>query len=171
MMQMGNLKEIDYKILYELMKNSKTSDRRLAKKLGVSQPTVTRRRSKLEKEVIEGYTTIPRWEKLGYQILALILVKAKLQFASNETMREAYDSSMEWLKKQPNVILAGQCRGMGFTGFMISVHKTYADFDAFMGEHRRRLGNYLEDVQTVLANMSGPGIARSLHLKYLAETK
>lgn len=170
MIQMRDLKELDYKILYELMKNSKTSDRRLAKILGVSQPTVTRRRAMLEKEVIEGYTTIPRWDKLGYEILALVLVKAKLQFATEEKMREAYDFSMNWLKKQPNVILAGQCRGLGFTGFMISVHKTYADFDAFMGEHRRQLGSYLEDVQTVLSNLSGPGIARTLHLKYLAET-
>ena len=57
---MTKLKDIDFKILFELMKNSKTSDRKLAKKIGVSQPTVTRRRARLQKEVIEGYTTIPK---------------------------------------------------------------------------------------------------------------
>ncbi len=56
------LKDIDYKILYELMKNSKVSDRQLAKKIGVSQPTIIRRRSRLEKEVINGYTAIPKWD-------------------------------------------------------------------------------------------------------------
>ena len=40
---MQNLKSIDYKILFALMKNSKISDRQLAKEIGVSQPTVTRR--------------------------------------------------------------------------------------------------------------------------------
>ncbi len=41
---MKELKPIDYKILFELMKDSHRSDRQLAKALGVSQPTVTRRR-------------------------------------------------------------------------------------------------------------------------------
>jgi len=45
---MTKLKVIDYKILFELTKNSKISDRKLAKKVGVSQPTITRRRAKLE---------------------------------------------------------------------------------------------------------------------------
>ena len=46
---MKELKPIDYKLLFELMKNSHRSDRQLAKALGVSQPTVTRRRAMLEK--------------------------------------------------------------------------------------------------------------------------
>ena len=62
---MTDLKGIDFKILSELLKNSKMSDRKLAKKIGVSQPTVTRRRAKLEKDVIDCYTLIPEWEKLG----------------------------------------------------------------------------------------------------------
>jgi len=33
---MEKLKDIDYKILFELMRNSKVSDRELAKKSGVS---------------------------------------------------------------------------------------------------------------------------------------
>ena len=167
MIHMFKLKEIDYKILYELMKNSKTSDRQLAKKVGVSQPTVTRRRVMLEEKAIAGYTAIPKWDKLGYQILAIILVRAKLQFAAGERMKEAFDASMKWLEEQPNVIMAGQCRGMGFTGFMVSIHKTYADFDAFMNEHRRQLGSFLENVQTILTNLSGAGMLRPLHFKYL----
>jgi DNA-binding Lrp family transcriptional regulator len=51
---MSTLKDVDLKILSELMKNSKASDRQLAKKIGVSQPTVTRRRARLERELIDG---------------------------------------------------------------------------------------------------------------------
>ena len=40
------------KLLLELVKNSKRSDRDLAKALDVSQPTVTRMRKKLEKEAV-----------------------------------------------------------------------------------------------------------------------
>jgi len=42
-------KELPQKLLRELLKNSKRSDRDLAKILKVSQPTITRTRHKLEK--------------------------------------------------------------------------------------------------------------------------
>ena len=86
---MTKLKDIDFKILFGLMKNSKTSDRKLAERIGVSQPTVTRRRARLEREVIDGYTAIPKFDILGYEILAIILVKSTLRFASNEKMKDA----------------------------------------------------------------------------------
>ena len=44
------LKKIDYRILAELMKNSRLSDRELAKRMRVSQPTVSRIRTQLEKD-------------------------------------------------------------------------------------------------------------------------
>ena len=43
------MKEIEWKLLSELMKDSRRSDRQLARALGVSQPTITRTRTKLEK--------------------------------------------------------------------------------------------------------------------------
>ena len=54
------LKRIELRLVAELMKNSRKSDRELAKILGISQPTVTRIRNKLEREgVIREYTAIP----------------------------------------------------------------------------------------------------------------
>jgi DNA-binding Lrp family transcriptional regulator len=46
------LKDVELKLISELMKNSRKSDRELAKKIGVSQPTVTRTRTKLQKRDI-----------------------------------------------------------------------------------------------------------------------
>jgi len=57
---MKELKPLDYELLFELMKNSCRSDRTLVKVLKSSQPTITRKRAKLEKELIEGYTAVPR---------------------------------------------------------------------------------------------------------------
>ena len=48
---MEKMKTIDYKLLYELMKNSRRSDRELAKILRISQPTVSRRRIIIEKKL------------------------------------------------------------------------------------------------------------------------
>ncbi len=153
------------------MKNSKISDRALAKIAGVSQPTVTRRRAKLEGEVIDSYTAIPKWDKLGYEILAITLVKTPLKFSSNEKRKNTRDRSMEWLAKQPNVIMGSGCRGMGVTGIMISLHKTYGELDEFLTNHRYHLGDLLEDVQTIIVNLSGNAYYRPLNFKYLAEER
>lgn len=168
---MKELKPLDYAILYELMKNSKVSDRQLAKKLGVSQPTVTRRRARLEEEAIDGYTAIPRWERLGYQILAVTLVKAPLKAGSQDAMKETIENATQWLKKQPTILFGGECRGMGTTGIMVSIHKDYAALDEFLTSHRQKLGHLLEEVNTIIVNLAGKGIYRPFHLKYLAETQ
>jgi len=167
---MTKLKDIDFKILFELMKNSKTSDRKLAKKIGVSQPTVTRRRARLQKEVIEGYTTIPKWEKIGYEILAITLIKATSIFASKEYMNIRKEG-LEWLAKQPNIIMGGACEGMGMNSFIISLHKDYSDHSEFMLQLRLEMGAFIDDVQTLLVDLRGTGRLKPLHLKYLAEAK
>ena len=74
---MKKLNETDKKILAGLMRNSKESDRKLAKRLGISQPTVTRRRAKLEKEVIDSYTLVPKWVNLGFKLLVLTFTKSR----------------------------------------------------------------------------------------------
>jgi len=166
---MTKLKGIDYKILSELLKNSKMSDRKLAKKIGVSQPTVTRRRARLEKDVIDGYTLVPKWEKLGYEMLAFTLVKAKEVLGLKDKTKVAHDRGRKWLMKQPNVLIGGGCRGMGVNSFMISVHKSYSDFESFMVRYNRELGDMFSDSQTIIVNLGGNQILKPLHLKYLAE--
>ena len=168
---MTKLKDIDFKILFELMKNSKISDRKLAKTVGVSQPTVSRRRARLEKELIDSYTVIPKWGKLGYEILAFTFVKTIQTLGLRDKYKAAQKRGRKWLMNNAHVIMSGGCRGMGVDGFMISVHKSYSDFDSFMAEHKRELGDTFTDVQTVLVNFGGSQILKPLHLKYLAEAK
>jgi len=168
---MSNLKEIDYTILSELMKNSKISDRQLAKTIGVSQPTVTRRRAKLEKEVIEGYTAIPIWGKLGYEILAFTFVKTIQTLGLRKEYEAAVKRGTEWLMKHPNVIMSGGCRGMNANGFIVSVHKSYSDLDDFLSDHKRELGDMFTDIQTAIVNLAGTQVLKPLHFKYLAEAK
>jgi len=61
---MKELKPLDCELLFELIKNSRISERALAKVLKTSQPTITRRRARLEKDFIDGYTAIPKWNKI-----------------------------------------------------------------------------------------------------------
>ncbi len=124
------MKDVGFRLISELMKNSRTSDRELAKKLGVSQPTVSRIRAKLEKEgYIKEYTLIPEFVKLGYQLAAINLVKVKKDL-SKEDMKKARQISLkDMAEKAPNEIVLFN-RGMGgeYTGVLISFHKSYSDF-------------------------------------------
>lgn len=66
------MKDVELRLMSELMKNSRRSDRELAKALGVSQPTVSRTIKKLETEgYIKEYTMIPDFSKLGYKIMGI----------------------------------------------------------------------------------------------------
>jgi DNA-binding Lrp family transcriptional regulator len=55
------LKDIELRLISELVKNSRRSDRELAKVLGISQPTVSRARMRLEKQGLIDYSYFQIW--------------------------------------------------------------------------------------------------------------
>lgn len=83
-------KDLPHKLSRELIRNSKQSDRDLAKILNVSQPTITRTRHKLEEnKMIQDYTIIPDFRKMGFEILALTFVKMRPEILTPEVMEKA----------------------------------------------------------------------------------
>jgi DNA-binding Lrp family transcriptional regulator len=171
MIGMKELKPIDYKLLFELMKNSHRSDRQLAKVLGVSQPTVTRRRAMLEQNFIEGYTVIPKFGKIGFEIAAFTFAKSKLKQKTKQDKEEALKKMKEWYMKQPNVIAVQDGRGMGWDMICISFHNNFSDFANFTRAQESDLSDIIIETQTFHADLK-PGVAvKPFHLKYLAGTK
>jgi DNA-binding Lrp family transcriptional regulator len=168
---MKELKPIDYKLLFELMKDSHRSDRQLAKALGVSQPTVTRRRSMLEKSYIDGYTIIPRFGQIGFEIAAFTFLKSKLKQKTGKEQDEALKKMKDWYMNQPNVVLVQDGRGMGWDAICISLHQSFSDFAAFIRAQDSELSEWISESQTFHADLK-PGIAiKPFHLKYLANPK
>jgi hypothetical protein len=51
---------------------------------------------------------------------------------------------------------------MGVDSFMISIHKSYKDYDEFLRNHRLKLGDFVEDVQSILVNLGGKEIPKPL---------
>jgi DNA-binding Lrp family transcriptional regulator len=150
-------------LLLELLKDSKRSDRELAKVLGVSQPTVSRTRSKLVKEgIIQEFTVIPDFVKMGYEIMAITTFQTKAKGMEERTAK--------WAEARPNVIFAARANGMGKNGAAISVHKSFTDYSTFIADLRLEWGDALGDFDMILISLRDL-IAKPLSLKYLAEQK
>ncbi len=149
-------------LLLELLRDSKRSDRELAKVLGVSQPTVSRMRSRLVKEgIIQDFTVIPDFVKMGYEIMAINCFKSK-------TTKEIAEKAKKWTMSKPNIIFAAGAQGMGKNAVMISLHRNYTDFSNFLAEVMAEDETVMEDYDTMLISLKGR-IVKPLSLKYLAE--
>jgi len=168
---MKELKPIDYKLLFELMKDSHRSDRRLAKALGVSQPTVTRRRAMLEENFIEGYTVIPKFGKIGFEIAAFTFLKSKLKQKTGQEKEEGLKKMKDWYMKQPNVVLVLDGRGMGWDAVSLSFHESFSDFAEFIRAHDSELSDWIVESQTFHADLNPEVVIKPFHLKYLAKPK
>ena len=168
---MKELKPIDYKLMFELIKNSHRSDRQLAKALGISQPTVTRRRTMLEKNFIDGYTIVPKFGKIGFELVAFTLLKSKLKDKKGDDENSAVDRMKEYYMKKPNVLLVIGGRGLGYDLMCVSVHENYSDFAKFMRENESELSDFMIESQSFRSDLTPGLVIKPFHLKYLAKTK
>ena len=154
------------RLLLELLKNSKRSDREIAKVLGVSQPTITRMRQRLVKEgAIQEFTVIPDFVKMGYEIMAITLTKSKMNLDPQEIGK-----ATKVVLANPNIIFVAQAEGMGKNGVMISIHKSFSDFHNFLKDLISETKGYIENHETMLIPLKG-NIVKPLSLTYLGEQK
>jgi DNA-binding Lrp family transcriptional regulator len=152
-------------LLFELLKDSRRSDRELAKVLGVSQPTITTMRRRLVKEgIIREFTVIPDFVKMGYEIMAISCVKTKTPII------ELSEKGVEWWKKFPDVIFAAAAEGVGKNGVIISLHKSFTDYSKFVSEQLLHWKDEIIDHDTMIISLEGI-IAKPLSPKYLAEQR
>ena len=124
------LKDIELKLISELVKNSRRSDRELAKAIGVSQPTVSRIRVRLEKQGLIDYSAVPNLAKLGFEIIAVTLAKRNYKKQPEVNVQKARD----YVKRYPNVIFTASGSGLGRDRILISIHRDYSDYSKFMQE-------------------------------------
>ena len=140
-------KELPRQLLRELLKNSKRSDRELAKVLKVSQPTITRARHKLEKNgMIEDYTIIPDFKKMGFELLAITFAKLRPEILSSETSEKA----REYVAKFPNTIFASAGEGMGMNAVNISFFRNYTEYQKRLNLFRTEWKAIIEDFQSFI---------------------
>lgn len=124
----------------------------------------------MEKEIIEGYTAVPKWNKIGFELVAFTFVKSRTRYGKDKERQKALQATKEWFMSQPNVILAISGQGMGWDGVSISMHKNYSDYMDFLRRHDMALSDYIKESQSFIADINPGLIMKDFHFKYLAET-
>jgi DNA-binding Lrp family transcriptional regulator len=163
------MKEIELKLAAELIRNSRRSDRDLAKAIGASQPTVTRIRNKLENEgFFKEYTIIPDFTKLGYHLLVLTFVKLRGPLDPEETARARETGKEALAKREFGIIMVERGIGLGYDGVVVAL---YEDYGAYL-KHRDNLKSFpfleLSDIDSFVINLDDDVHYRPLTLSLLA---
>jgi DNA-binding Lrp family transcriptional regulator len=130
------LKDVELRLVSELMKDSRRSDRNLAKATGVSQPTVSRLIKKLEKDgVIREFTMVPDFRKLGYKIMAVIFLKLghNKHPLSQDELKEMYRKARELETDDPrNFLLVYNGIGLNHDMMVISFFHDYSEYASYV---------------------------------------
>ncbi len=166
------MKDLEIRLLSELMKNSRRSDRELAKAVGSSQPTVTRVRTKLEKEgYIKEYTMIPDFNKLEYELMAFTFIKFGRMYTP-EQVKRAREGAVDFLRKGPQeIVLIERGTGLDSHGIFVSLHKDYTSYLKFTEWVRNEISGEIDvaDMQSFIVSLAGSVHYRPFTLSTLAK--
>jgi DNA-binding Lrp family transcriptional regulator len=135
------LKNVQKRVLFEMLSNSRRSDRELAKALKISQPTVTRVRRWLETNgFILQYTLIPDFAKIGFELVVFTFFKVLVD-VPGEGRDHIMQNVMNSLANTPNGIAVLHGEGMGCDGVLVSYHENFSDFATFIRELKMNNGS------------------------------
>ncbi len=153
-------------LLKALLKNSKRSDRELAKSVKASQPTVTRNR-KILSSYIRSYTIVPEFAKIGYEILAFTFARAKTY---DRKMIDSKTSLVEnWINSHPNVLFSSDGEGLGKDVVIVSLHRDYSKYSEFIRDYILNFADVIIDVQSFIVSLKSGTIFKPFDLTYLAD--
>ena len=127
-LQLFKLDEKDLIILSHLIDNSRLSYREIARKTGLSSPTVIKRIQRLEEEgIIKRYTVEVDYSKLGYNLPVIIDVRVA---------RGKLFEVEKQIASHPNVLAVYDITGE-FDVSVIALFRGREDLDAFVKELQR----------------------------------
>jgi DNA-binding Lrp family transcriptional regulator len=159
---------LSYRLLMEYLKDSSRSEGQIAKVLGVSQPTVSKLKSKLlTSGIVRHFSAIPALSKIGYEILAFSLIKFNTENVMNN-WAEVTKMAKDWMQKHPEIIFDSRAEGMGVDAINISVHKDYAAYKEFLAQSKLIWGKFFSEMNYILVDIQ-QGINKPLSFKYLAD--
>ena len=164
------MKDIELRLIIELMKDSHRSDRELAKAVGASQPTISRTRERLEKQgMIREYTIIPDYSQLGLTLMSIAFTKMRGQL-SKEILNDLKKRARITLNKNPSALILGST-GMGCNADYVAIafHKNYGEYSEFMRDIRQFPNVRIDETRSFVIDLAGNNQLQPLSFHLLAE--
>ncbi len=128
------LREIEKKVLVIISKNPRITDSEVARQLKTSQPTVTRIRQELEKNGLLRYSNHPDLSEIECELLVFTVFRAE-----GYTDLKLIKAAQKWIREHPTVLFSAPGEGLGGrTEIIISIHKTFAEYEEFTREIRNK---------------------------------
>jgi len=164
------MKDTELRLMCELLKNCRRSDRQLAKAIGTSQPTVQRIRRRLEQQgLIKEYTVVPDFAGLGYELLCFIFLKSEREI-SKEKYEVLKGKALDLEgKSSSSTIIVLNGLGLDMNRVVVSFHKDYSTFSRYVS-HMKNLEDYgIRYMGSFVVSLRTLKNARPLTLSILAE--
>ena len=158
------MKNFELRLIAELVRNCKRSDRELARVLHVSQPTVTRTGARLEKQGLLEYSASPNLAKLGYKIMAVVFGKRDYE----KHPEDVFQKAKSFVERHPNMIFASDGNGLDHDRITISIHKSYSDYSIFIQEMRAEVKDIMT-LKSFLIDLTTQNVLRAISMKQLAD--
>ncbi len=149
---MINLTPREKQVLTELLKNCKTSDQEIARRLKTSRPTIFKIRERLENRgVIKSYVPIIDFEKLNLNLQSVILYSWR-----NYSKTEELEKTSKLIKNMPEVILSINGEGVGSkTDLIIAIHEDIKDYERFIRKLKYEWKDNVENAEVFLSSIEG----------------
>jgi DNA-binding Lrp family transcriptional regulator len=154
------------KLMKEMLKNSRRSDRELAKSVNASQPTVTRNR-KILARYIRSYTVVPEFSKIGYELLAFTFAKCRTH--DSKTLEARFPTAQEWFMKKPNVLFVSDGEGLERDFAVVSLHRNYSKYAEFMRDCVFNFSDIMYDFQSFIVSLKTGMVMKPFDLAYLSD--
>jgi DNA-binding Lrp family transcriptional regulator len=163
------MKDVELRLIAELMKDGRRSDRELAKVIGISQPTVTRIRTKLEKSgAIKEYTIIPDFAQLGYTLMGATSLEVT-EALSKEKFQKVRKATINIERTAPHAaLLAINGVGTKKNRLFISFYENYSEYTNAMRLTRQIPLINTNNAETILADLNDETNYRVLSMSAIA---
>jgi DNA-binding Lrp family transcriptional regulator len=164
------VKDVELKLVSELVKNSRRSDRELAKAIGVSQPTISRMIKKLENQgIITQYSMMPDLNKLGFEIMALTFAAYSPETLKEYPEKARIEKRDKFISRHHNIVFASAGRGLGMTRMILSVHRSYSDYSEYMKQFEDEWAGLFAKVESFTISLKTDTALTVFSLRNLAE--
>jgi DNA-binding Lrp family transcriptional regulator len=165
----GKRKNIELKLMAELMKDSRRSDRELAHIIGTSQPTVSRTIERLRKEgKIKEYAMIPDFTKLGFELMSVNFVKYKPATPASDIVEMRKTAHQLEREKGLPYLLIMKGIGMGYDSVFIMFHENYASYSRLRTMMMGASRGDVEKFESFIIDLNDKGHYQPLTLSALA---